>query len=98
MNLPPEIRTERLCLRRWLPDDRPAFASLNADVRVNEFLPGPLSRMESDARADKIEAHFAQHGFGAWAVEIPGVARFAGFIGLSVPSFEAAFTPCVEVG
>jgi RimJ/RimL family protein N-acetyltransferase len=26
------------------------------------------------------------------------VTPFAGFIGLSVPSFEAEFTPCVEVG
>jgi RimJ/RimL family protein N-acetyltransferase len=31
-------------------------------------------------------------------VEIPGVTQFAGFIGLSIPRFEAAFTPCVEVG
>jgi len=63
-----------------------------------EFLPGPLSREESDARADRIEAHFQQHGFGLWAVEIPGIARFAGFIGLSIPRFEASFMPCVEIG
>jgi RimJ/RimL family protein N-acetyltransferase len=79
-------------------DDRPAFARLNADPRVVEFLPGPLSRQESDARADRIEAHFQRHGFAQWAVEIPGIAPFAGFIGLSIPSFEAAFTPCVEIG
>ena len=98
MDVPREIRTERLYLRRWFRDDRPAFASLNADARVNEFLLGPISRTESDALADRIEAHFAQHGFGVWAVEIPGVTPFAGFIGLSIPRFEAAFTPCVEVG
>ena len=33
-----------------------------------------------------------------WAVEIPGVTPFAGFLGLGRPRFEAAFTPCVEVG
>jgi RimJ/RimL family protein N-acetyltransferase len=98
MALPRELRTERLYLRRWLPNDRPAFANLNADARVNEFLLGPISRTESDALADRIEAHFAQHGFGVWAMEIPGVTPFAGFIGLSIPRFEAAFTPCVEVG
>ena len=26
------------------------------------------------------------------------ITRFAGFIGLSIPSFEAPFTPCVEIG
>jgi RimJ/RimL family protein N-acetyltransferase len=31
-------------------------------------------------------------------VEVPGVADFAGFVGLCVPDFEAAFTPCVEIG
>ncbi len=39
----------------------------------------------------------SKDGFGKWAVEIPGVTSFAGFTGLSVPAFEASFTPCVEV-
>jgi RimJ/RimL family protein N-acetyltransferase len=76
----------------------PAFAALNADPRVMEFFPGVLSRTESDALAARIEAHFAQHGFGLWAVEAPGVAEFVGFVGLQVPNFETAFTPCVEIG
>jgi len=63
-----------------------------------EFFPGPLSQQESDAVADRIEAHFELRGFGMWAVEIPGVVPFAGFIGLSIPRFEAHFTPCIEVG
>ena len=63
-----------------------------------EHFPAPLSREESDAGAARIEAHFDQHGFGLWAVEIIGVASFAGFIGLCVPRCEAHFTPCVEIG
>lgn len=98
MDLPRELRTERLWLRRWLPEDRAPFARLNAEPRVVEFLPGPLSREESDAMADRIEAHFDRHGFGLWAVEVPGVTRFAGFVGLAIPRFEAPFTPCVEIG
>jgi RimJ/RimL family protein N-acetyltransferase len=31
-------------------------------------------------------------------VEAPGVAPFIGFVGLELPSFEAHFTPCLEVG
>ena len=89
MQLPRELRTERLLLRRWRREDREPFAAINADPRVMQFFPTLLSRAESDARADRIEAHFEQHGFGLWAVEIVGVTPFAGFIGLSVPSFEA---------
>jgi RimJ/RimL family protein N-acetyltransferase len=98
MDLPREVRTDRLRLRRWLAEDRVPFARLNADPRVVEFLQGALSREESDAMADRIEAHFQRHGFGLWAVEVPGVTPFAGFVGLSIPRFEAHFTPCVEVG
>jgi RimJ/RimL family protein N-acetyltransferase len=93
-----ELRSERLALRAWREDDLAPFASMNADPRVMEFLPAPLSRAESDAFAARIAATFAAHGFGLWAVEVPGVAPFAGFVGLSVPLFESHFTPCVEVG
>jgi RimJ/RimL family protein N-acetyltransferase len=71
---------------------------LNADPRVNEFLPGPLTREQSNEMAERIDAGFDQRGFGLWAVEITNVAPFIGFIGLSVPRFEAHFTPCVEIG
>ncbi len=98
MNWPHELRTERLYLRRWRASDRLPFAQMNGDPRVMEFFPGPLSQQESDAVADRIEAHFELRGFGMWAVEIPGVVPFAGFIGLSIPRFEAHFTPCIEVG
>ena len=92
------LRTERLLLRRWRPEDREPFAALNADLRVMEHFPSTLTRAQSDAGADSIEVHFDRHGFGLWAVEVPGVTAFAGFVGLAVPSFEAAFTPCVEIG
>jgi len=71
---------------------------MNADLRVMEHFPASLSHEESDATVTRIEAHFEQHGFGLWAVEIPDVAPFAGFIGLCVPRFEALFMPTVEIG
>ena len=98
MTLAQQLRTERLCLRRWRTEDREPFAALNRDPRVMEFLPAPLSPEESGALIDRLEAHFQRHGFGLWAVEVPGVASCIGFIGLSVPGFETHFTPCVEVG
>ena len=93
-----QLLTERLRLRRWRPGDRAPFAALNADPRVMEYFPAPLSSEESDDLAARIEAHFDARGFGLWAVEAPGVAPFVGFVGLSVPGFEAHFTPCVEIG
>ena len=63
-----------------------------------EFFPKPLDRAESDAFAARIREGFESRGFGQWAVEVPGRADFIGYVGLSVPQFEAHFTPCVEIG
>ena len=93
-----ELATPRLRLRRWRPTDRDPFAAMNADAQVMEHFPAALSCEESDALASAIEHHFVEHGFGLWAVEIPGVAPFAGFVGLSIPRFIAPFMPAVEVG
>jgi RimJ/RimL family protein N-acetyltransferase len=93
-----ELRTERLLLREWRASDREAYAALNADPVVMEWFPAPMTRQESDEQVDRILTAFAAHGWGLWAVEVPGEADFIGFIGLGIPRFEAHFTPCVEVG
>lgn len=94
----PMLTTERLLLRPWRDTDLPAFAALNADARVTEFLPKQLSRSESDAVAARIAQHFERRKFGLWGVEVVGVADFIGFVGLNVPTFETHFTPAVEIG
>jgi RimJ/RimL family protein N-acetyltransferase len=98
MSPAPVVISERLLLRPWKDADLPAFASLNADPRVMEHFPKLPTRSESDQRAAQIIEHFDRYGFGLWAVEVKGVSDFIGFVGLSVPTFEAHFTPCVEIG
>jgi RimJ/RimL family protein N-acetyltransferase len=95
---PLSLRTARLRLRAWRAEDLPHFAALNADPRVMEHFPKVLTAQESDCQAAAIADHFRKHGFGFWAVEASGVADFVGFVGLSMPTFEAHFTPCVEIG
>lgn len=92
------ITTARLRLRRWRNDDLEPFAALNADSRVREFFPSVLTYEESAESMKYICDHFQRRGFGLWAAEVIGGAPFIGFIGLSVPSFDARFTPCVELG
>lgn len=94
----PELRTDRLLLRRWRRGDRQSFAELNADPLVMEHFPSVLSAAESDALVDRIEVGFEEHGYGLWAVEVPGVAPFVGFVGLAVQGPEFPFGPAVEVG
>jgi RimJ/RimL family protein N-acetyltransferase len=92
------IQTERLLLRRWKEEDREPFYRLNSDPRVMEFMPACLTHPESDLLFDRINEHFRKHDFGLYAAELREDESFIGFVGLSVPSFEARFTPCVEIG
>jgi RimJ/RimL family protein N-acetyltransferase len=92
------IATERLILRRWQARDREPFARMNRDPQVMEHFPAPLTKLESDALVERIEAHFVNHGFGLYALELRPHGTFIGFAGISVPAFQAHFTPCVEIG
>jgi ribosomal-protein-alanine N-acetyltransferase len=71
---------------------------MNSDARVMEFMPARLSAAESDLMVDRIENHFREHGFGLYALELRQERTFIGFAGLSIPAFQAHFTPCVEIG
>lgn len=93
-----ELLTARLKLRSWRDEDVEPYAAMNADSRVREFFPSILTYAESARSAQHIRAHFDRHGFGLWAVEVVGGAPFIGFTGLAIPSIEAPFMPCVEIG
>jgi mRNA-degrading endonuclease RelE of RelBE toxin-antitoxin system len=69
---------------------------MNADPLVMEHMQGLMSRERSDDFIDRIEAHWAQHGWGLWAVEVPGVAPFVGYVGLWPADYVA--DGMVEVG
>jgi ribosomal-protein-alanine N-acetyltransferase len=94
----PTLTTARLLLRPWRDEDLPAHAEMNADPRVMEFFPSTVARAESNARVARYREHFDRHGFGMWAVEVPGEAPFVGFVGLAHVPFESHFTPAVETG
>jgi len=98
VNRPTELRTDRLWLRHWRDSDRLRLAELNADPAVMEYFPAPLTGAESDEMVERIDASFDSRGFGLWAVEVTSTATFAGFAGLWPATFEAQFTPAVEVG
>lgn len=84
-------------MRRWRPEDLEPFAALNADPEVMEHFPSTLSREQTSETMARIAKHYDRHGYGVWAVQVPGEAPFIGYIGLAVPSFQASFTPCVEI-
>jgi RimJ/RimL family protein N-acetyltransferase len=93
-----QLRTPRLLLRQWRDSDDAPFAALNADPAVMEHFPRPFTADESRALADRYAAQLEADGYGIWAVEVLETEELAGFVGLARPQWEAAFTPCVEIG
>lgn len=92
------IETARLTLRPFVDGDREAFAALNADPRVGEWLGGTLDRAASDAMLDRIAAHLDAHGFGFWAAERKADSRLVGMVGLAVVKAEALpVGPAIEM-
>jgi len=85
-------------MRRWREQDLAPFAALNADPLVMEHFPATLSHQESGALVGHIERGFREHGYGLWALELPGEASFIGFTGLAQVRGDVPFAPAVEVG
>lgn len=97
-----ELRTERVLLRRWRPEDEPEMARINRDLEVTRYLNRPLSELAVDAFHGAMVSHWEQHGYGPWALESlePGSqGRFLGFAGLAqLSAFLAAAGPAPELG
>ena len=92
------IETKRLVLRRWREADREPFADLNGDPQTLVFFPSTLTRAESDALVDRIEARFEAHGYGLWALEVKETGQFIGFTGLAPMPDDVPGAGGTEIG
>lgn len=92
------LRTERIGLREWLPEDIAQFALQNLDSEVMRYFPAVYSVRETVTSIKRYTRNFKETGIGPLAAEFMPNGQFIGFIGLSVPGYETEFTPCVEIG
>lgn len=79
-------------------DDLPAVAAMNADPEVMRFFPACLTLSESAEFMQRVDMAFEHHGMGWLGATRRDTGEFVGCVGLWRPTFEASFTPCVEVG
>lgn len=97
-----ELRTERLVLRRWQPEDEAEMTRINREPEVGRYLNRPVDDAAVAAFHGVMVGHWEAHGYGPWAIESlePGLeGRFLGFAGLAhVPPFLAAAGPAPELG
>ncbi|MFC3880526.1 GNAT family N-acetyltransferase [Algoriphagus namhaensis] len=88
----------RLGFRLWQESDLPQFAEMNADEETMRFFDKPLSQEESKAMMDRMNQTYADRGFCYFAVDLLETGEFIGMIGLGWKTFDADFTPCVDIG
>lgn len=79
--IPPEVRTERLLLRRWRDEDAEPLAAIYAQPEFLAHMP-PLDLDGTRAQIERFRAHWDAEGFGLWAAEDRATGALAGRIGL----------------
>src|SRR5664279_1898915 len=92
------ISTEGLGLRRWIDPDIKPFTEMNKDPAVMKYFPSLLTDQETFEMVQRVNRHFKKNNFGFFAVENKITKQFIGFTGFNIPTFDAFFTPCVEIG
>jgi RimJ/RimL family protein N-acetyltransferase len=95
------VRTERLILRRWRPEDEAPMAAINSDPAVTEFLNRRIDGAATAAFLDRTAEHWDEHGFGHWAVEPaagPRAGEMIGFVGVAYPTFLPELAARLELG
>lgn len=90
--------TPRLGFRTWQPFDLDDFAAINADREVMRYFQKPLSREETQAMIDRMLRMYEEKGYCYFAVDHLESKELIGTIGLGWKTFEADFTPCVDIG
>jgi RimJ/RimL family protein N-acetyltransferase len=92
-----ELLTPRLVLRAWRDEDKAPFARMNADPEVMEYFPSVMNREQSDGFVERMREHFAEHGWGFWALALRDTGELIGYTGLRLGK-GLSCSPCFEAG
>ena len=90
--------SQRLGFRNWTPSDLEPMAAINADMQVMEFFPSTQTTEQTRVFIERMQGQFTEKRFCYFAVERLDTEAFIGFIGLCEQTYEADFTPCVDIG
>ncbi len=92
------LKSKRLGLRNWLPEDEAPFIEMCQDPEVMRFFPALSSKEETLDLINRLRLHFEKHGYTYFAVDVLETGEFIGFCGLAVQAWQSEFTPCVDMG
>ena len=92
------FKSERLGFRNWNLTDIDPLHEINSDEKVMEFIPTIPTKKQTTEFVERMKKQFENKGFCYFAVDKLADREFIGFIGLSEQTYEADFTPCIDIG
>ena len=90
--------SDRLGFRNWNLTDIEKMQKINSDEKVMEFFPNIPTIEQTTEFVERMQKQFENKGFCYFAVDKLEENEFIDFIGLSEQTYEADFTPCVDIG
>jgi RimJ/RimL family protein N-acetyltransferase len=92
------IETARLILRDWRDGDLEPYADIMVEPEVGEWLGGPFTREQAQARVARFRASLAEGGFGRLALERKADGRLIGHCGLAPTAADLPMPQGLEIG
>ncbi|NJB72913.1 RimJ/RimL family protein N-acetyltransferase [Saonia flava] len=92
------FKSERLGFRNWNETDLTEFSKLNADMKVMEHFPKPLTKNQTAKLIQRFKNHYEKNGHTYFATDILESGELIGFIGLAFQDYKTDFTPAVDIG
>ena len=82
----PTLHTEHLILRPFTPADTDAWHAILSGEDVLRYFPGSPqpTREQAGRMIERMLAHWQEHGYGLWAVELQEHGRLIGRVGLQL--------------
>lgn len=90
--------SERLGFRNWEFEDIEKMFQINSDEKVMEFFPGTYTKEQTIGFVERMQRQYENKGFCYFATDKLDTGEFIGFIGLSEQTYNADFTPCIDIG
>lgn len=86
MAVPTTLETARLRLRPFRDDDLDGYAAILGRPGVLRWFPvtAPMTREQAAKSLARIQAHWGEHGYGLWAVELKSTGVMIGRAGLQL--------------
>lgn len=90
--------SKRLGFRNWIDSDLSKMSTINSDAEVMKYFPSTQTTKQTHQFVSRMQNQFTASGFCYFAVDTLEINDFIGFIGISEQTYEADFTPCIDIG